>query len=58
MSEVIEDRIASLVIGLLNGQTPVHHGSAADPNGSARTFGGPLANLPGVIFLRTQAGLL
>ena len=32
--------------------------SAADPNGSARTNGEPLANPPGVIFPHTQADLL
>ena len=46
------------VFRLLNGRTSVRRGPAADPLGSARTSGGPLADPPGGLFARTLADLL
>ena len=48
----------SLQSRLLNGRTSVCCGPAADLLGSARTSGGPLADPPGVLFVRTLADLL
>ena len=63
--QVIRSQLSNLAdngmyafLGLLNGRTSVRCGSAADPLGSARTSGGPLADPPGVLFARTPADLL